>query len=161
MEFTMKLILITALALACGPAAFADNKPEALRLAELVFTTIDADSSGSVSEAELVDFGGLVRASMDTDNDEKITFEEMAGWDFGFDAVAMQMMTESELTTGNKIVFDIWDRNDDGSFDAAEHDAALRANFAFADLNGDQSLDQKEYIGGFIPNIAVRAALKE
>lgn len=132
---------------------------EARELARTVFTQMDKDGSGSASRDEAQAFSDLVFVSMDVDTDESVSSDEFETWSFGFDVIATQEERASEFEAVDRLVFGLWDRDNDGTISAAEHDAALGGTFDYADLDADGEMTEDEFLLGYLPNIAYRAAV--
>lgn len=129
-------------------------------IAELSFTQGDADSNGSISLKEMLNFGDFVFVSMDENEDKSLTIDEMSKWGFGFDNIAVKAEKDQSYETAMKVVFDLWDRNNDQKIESYEHQAGLLDNFNYADLDDNSDLSKDEYLNGFIINIVMRSALK-
>ncbi|QPH54812.1 EF-hand domain-containing protein [Pontivivens ytuae] len=122
---------------------------------------IDADTDGIIGEGELLSFGEGVFASIDTDGDGTVSLAEMRDWRYGMADLAEFRERTQAYETSIAVLFDMFDRNNDGSVSVAEHEHALRMSSRYADLDEDGVLSWDEYLEGFIFNIAMRNALTE
>ena len=159
----MKLYIIAqsiAIAVLAVGSAQAQTKPNGLELAETVFASLDADGSESLSYSEMLEFSSDVFFSMDYDEDAGISYEEFSGWGFGIVSIAEDEGRTLEVLTAKKMIFGLWDRDNDNVISEQEQERAIIESANYADLNGDRLLSQAEYIQGFITNIAFRSALR-
>ena len=154
-----RTLALAALAMTVAPAVSAQDTP-GTALAEATFKQIDGNGDGAISIDELQAFRGQVIGSMDADNDASITLPEFQGWDFGFVNIAEKADKLEGFVTAQKVIFDLWDRDNDQKISSDEMAAAMDRDLAYADLSGDGSLDVGEFIMGFDVMIAYRAALK-
>lgn len=161
MTFVSKLGVTAGLALALSTSAFAADEPAGRELARLGFLSIDANGDKIATVGEFMQYGEDVMASMDSNEDGAITYDEFSTWDFGFTNIAEAEGKMQGLDTARKIVFDFWDRSDDQVITGLEQQAAVVANIGYADLDGDGALSELEYLRGFIVNIAFRSALRD
>ena len=129
-------------------------------LAALTFKQIDADADQSVTLAELQGFGVDVLTSMDADDDVSITMPEFQAWDFGFVDIADEADKMEGYGTAQRMMFDLWDRDNDQKITADEMQAAMAREAAYADLDGNNALSADEFVTGFGMMVALRAALK-
>jgi hypothetical protein len=130
-------------------------------LSKAVFDQADADGSGALSPEENRGFRETVFVSMDTDKDGAISDAEMRAWGFGYGVIAERREREAEFATVESVLFDLWDRDNDGSVSAAEFTQAAAVTFLYADINDDGSVDEDEFLANEWSNIAYRAALGE
>lgn len=162
--------LTLMLAMAVAPAlAFAQSAPESggkpaeiapgRALVSELFLTTDLDRDGRVTIVELLQFGEMAQTRLDADESGDLSFAEfMDGGVWIEDLTAYRDRGEA-VQTAFRIVFDFWDRGNDGALSSAEHQAGLVSGFAYADLDGDMALSEQEYLGGFVIAIALRNAL--
>lgn len=152
-------IVLAALLMTVGQGAAAQDTPGKV-LAEATFKQIDANADGAIPIDELQAFRGDVFVSMDADSDGAVTLPEFQGWDFGFVNIAESADRLEGFSTAQKLIFDLWDRDNDQQMTSDEMGAAMDRELPYADLNVDGSLDVTEFIMGFGVMIAYRAALK-
>ena len=57
------------------------------------------------------------------------------------------------------VIFDLWDRDNDGLISIEEFDEAIDGNILYADIDGDGAVSKEEFMLNYLPNIAYRAAL--
>ena len=154
-----RTLVLAAFAMTVAAPVFAQDTP-GKALAEATFKQIDANADGAIPIDELQTFRGQVIVSMDADSDGSITLPEFQGWDFGFVNIAEEADKLEGFETSQKVIFDLWDRDNDQKISSDEMAAAMDRDLAYADLSGDGSLDANEFIMGFGVMIAYRAALK-
>lgn len=133
---------------------------EGRELARLAFQSVDANGDGYLSLTEEQEFGANVFVSMDYDDNAVISWDEYKTWDFGFSNVAEDSDRGDRYNTALKILFDLWDRNDDQLLTAGEQQRAMTADFFQADEDRDGRLSEKEFLRHSMINIAFRAALR-
>ena len=155
----MKKTMITACVFAFTTTlAFAES--EGKQLARLGFMGADANSDGILTAPEMQTMGRDIFVSMDGDEDESLSVEEFSSWGFGMRNIAEETGRVQAYDTALKIVFGLWDRNKDNAVSALEHRQAVSFDMMRADLNQDGQLTESEFLGSFILNVALRAALK-
>ncbi len=159
MNVKSSLILAVAF-VGLGTVAMAEDTP-GKQLAMLTFESMDTNTDKSVSGDELAAFADSVLVSMDADADKKVSLAEFQGWDFGFVNIAEEADKLEGYATAQKIAFDFWDRDNDQSLTAEEMKAAMQREIAYADLDGNGSLNLDEFLMGFTINIVLRGALKD
>lgn len=152
------ILLSVALAGCVSSAAAQDLRPER-RLAELQFADIDEDDDGRLTAAEFMAYGDLVFVSMDSDKSRGLSEREFLDWGFGMHNVVDEAGVRQGDDTAVRVVFDLWDRDNDGAIDAPEQRDAHRMALGFADADADGRLDPAEFADNFILNIALRSAL--
>lgn len=155
------LALAASITLAASPPTLAQEATNEGRLtAELTFSSIDTASKGFIHQGDLEIFRSDVFASMDSNDDKKLSYEEFSLWDPGFSSIAESKGIADAYTTATKIVFAVWDRNGDGEMTTAEMRFAMNADFRRADLNDDAVLSENEFLQGFLIIVAARAAIR-
>lgn len=102
-----------------------------------VFPSVDADSSGSVSQAEFRD------------------------WEFGLAEMAAFRDRAQAYDAAMGVVFDLYDRDDDGALTMEEYREAIDRSMAYADFDEDGAMSYDEFRRGFIINVALRHAMVE
>lgn len=158
----MKKIALTLLlsTFALGLTAPAQAQSDGADLAALAFTSTDADSNGQLSMTEMRQQGALIFVSMDADENDSLTFDEFSSWGFGFQNFAEDLNRVGRYQTALRIVFDLWDHDKDGNVTAREHREGVVTDTIRADMDNNGRLNQPEFLGAFVLNVALRAALK-
>ncbi|MCR9136361.1 MAG: signal transduction protein [Alphaproteobacteria bacterium] len=155
------LIIAGALGLTGVHVALADDQKTDGRLtSELTFSAIDRHDNGYIHQGDLEAFRSDVFASMDYDDDKRVTYEEFAAWDPGFSALADEKGKSDAYVTATKIVFAFWDRDRDGEITESEMRHAMNADFRRADIDDDAVLTEDEFLNGFIIIVAIKAAIR-
>jgi Ca2+-binding EF-hand superfamily protein len=129
-------------------------------LAEVSFAQIDANADQTIAADEMKSFANDVLVSMDGDSNSTISLPEFQGWDFGFVNIADQADKLEGFATAQRVVFDLWDRDNDGAITSDEMQSAMDREIAYADLDANGALSLDEYLMGFAVNLAYRSALK-
>ena len=129
-------------------------------LAELTFAQIDANSDQNADREELKAMAASVFASMDADASGSVSVAEFQAWDFGFVNIAEDAGKLEGFGTAQKIVFDLWERDNDQQLTLEEMKSAMEREVAYADINSDGEVSKDEFLMGFSINIAYRAAIK-
>lgn len=153
----MKIILATLTATALALPAMAQEGRE---LAEISFTSVDANQDGFVDMGESSQYGGDVFFSMDSDESGSLSEEEFLSWGYGFQNLAEDTDKDLAYRTALRVVFSFWDRDGNGEVSATEHRQSINRDFERADLDGDALLSQSEFLGGFAIMKAIGVALK-
>lgn len=152
--------LVAALCLIAAPVAA--QTPDAARAqGELIAQAIDANSDSVIAPDEMAAYGTIVFDTLDIDADGILLRDETAAFRFGMTEIAEFRGRKQAYDTAQSIVFDIFDRDNDGEVTRNEHEHGFRRAFRFADLDEDGLLTMREYLEGFILNIAMRAALSD
>lgn len=158
------LPLLVVLAMPTGGLAQVPSEEEpgieGRRVAETIFTGMDAGGHGYVTMGEVERFRDSAFAGMDFDGDERVTYAEFATWDPGFRRVAEDLGRADAYATASKIVFAIWDRDGDGGLSAREFRTSIVHDFRRADGDDDARLTQDEFLTGFPIIVAMRAAIR-
>ncbi len=157
----MKPLLAFVFTVAISSQVCAQEQDEAMELARLGFKAVDADANGELTIVEMLDYAELVFTSMDTDDSGGLTEEEFSTWGFGMSNVAEDRGLSPNYKSSIRIMYDLWDRNNDAAVTSQEHEAAILFSRSYADLNGDNLLSEQEYLDGFLFNVAVRNAVRE
>lgn len=156
----MKIRLIAAaLSLACVTAASAQEASPGRDLAITAFKSLDQGGRGYLDMGQVSNFGGDVFISMDADESGAVNLDEFMVWDIGMRQFAEERDAVPAFEAALRVVHAVWDRDGDGEITRPEHRQAVLFDFQRADTNNDAILDQDEFLGGFLINIAVRAAL--
>lgn len=151
---------LMAMAVLVGPSLAQTAKTEGSETAELTFASIDRNAQGFVHQGDLEAFRSDVFASMDTDENGKLTYVEFSAWDPGFSAIAAKENKMDAFITATKIIFSIWDRDADGQITEPEMRFAMTADFRRADVNDDAVLSEDEFLNNFAIIVAMRAAIR-
>ncbi|MHA3914181.1 EF-hand domain-containing protein [Halovulum sp. GXIMD14793] len=107
-------------------------------------------------------FGKSIFAAMDQDDNESITYEEFADFDFGFEYnVRDDAIKLERYDTARRVLFAMWDRDADGEISSSEYNKSMVDDFRRADLNNDAMLSEEEFTTAYIVGRAYRAALLE
>ena len=154
MRILATLTLITSLT---TTAAIAET--EGKRLATLAFQDTDGNSDGFVTMEEYQSHMGDVFFSMDSDQDERLVWDEFRNWGLGMENIAEDADRLEAYDTARKIVFDLWDRSLDWTIDADEQRRGVASDFFLSDENKDGRLSEEEYLRYSIQNVTFRSAL--
>lgn len=154
-----KIISLSLGVLLVAPTILAADENEGRRLAELAFASVDSAERGFIDMGEFTTFGTDVFASMDGDENGKISLDEYMGWDYGMVSVAEERDRMDAYETALRVVFAFRDRDGDGEINKTEHRQSMNFDFQRADLNGDAVLTEREFLNGFPVMVALRAAL--
>lgn len=152
-------LLAAAMIIALAPAAHAEESSPGRDLAETAFMGLDQGDRGYLDMGQVSNFGGDVFVSMDADESGRIDLDEFRAWDFGMRQIAEERGAEESYDAALRVVHAVWDRDGDGEITRSEHRQAVLFDFQRADTNNDAVLDKDEFLGGFLINIAIRAAL--
>lgn len=145
---------------AANPSLADSHKTEGRLTAELTFSSIDRNANGYIHQGDLEVFRSDVFASMDSDENSRLTYDEFSAWDPGFSAIAEKTGKADAYMTATKIVFAFWDRDGDGAITESEMRHAMNADFRRADINDDAALSEDEFLKGFTIIVAMKAALR-
>ncbi|MEM6712507.1 MAG: hypothetical protein AAF590_09525 [Pseudomonadota bacterium] len=129
-------------------------------LAETIFETMDTNNRSAFHLGELDVFNDSVFAGMDYDENRRITLDEFAQWDPGFQPIAEDLGRGEAFVTAQKIIFAFWDRDGSGEVDEDEMIYATNADFRRADADEDGLVTKDEFVEGFPVIIAMRAAIR-
>ncbi|MEE9427789.1 MAG: signal transduction protein [Paracoccaceae bacterium] len=154
----MKKAAVIAILMATTGPVWAQS--EGAELAKLSYASTDANNDGVVSRDEMMEQASNIFVSMDSDDNGALSLDEYSSWDFGFSLIAEEAGRVQAYETALKFVFNMWDRDFDGAVTADEFRRGVARDFARVDVNGDFALNEREFIGGFIVNVALRSALK-
>lgn len=155
---------LVALALAAGVPLALEAQPRPIHddgraRAEAIAMATDRDADGLLSWAELERMSDDVFASMDEDTNGTVDRDEFAAWRYGMADLADFRDRAASYETTMAFVFDVFDRDNDEAITEDEHEEAVRRSHDYADLDGDGALTIREYLDGFIFNIAMRSAV--
>ena len=153
------IILGGAMAVLAG-MAMGQSREEAVRLSMLGFESIDGDSNAALSPAEVITLGGLVFTSMDSDESGALSEKEYVDWGWGQLSVAEEQGRTEAYAATRRMIYDLADRDNDGSLSLQEMNATLAMAFGYADIDANGTLNEDEYLSGFITNVGLRNALK-
>ena len=142
------------------PAVAGSHASKGLLTAKITFSAIDSTSKGHIDQGDLHDYSFQVFVSMDSDDNDRLTYQEFEAWDPGFSLIAEEKGKADAFVTAKKIVFAFWDRNDDGELTRSEMRHAMNADFRRADVNDDAILNEREFLRGFSIMVAMRAAIR-
>ena len=137
-----------------------EPKTEGQRLARLGFDQVDNGGKGYLNTGDIETYRSTIFTSMDADDSKDISQAEFMSWDYGFSQVADEADRRSEYDTALKTVFSLWDRDADGNISEAEHRYAIRSDFDRIDINQNGILEEPEFLNGFSVFAAIRSALK-
>ncbi len=149
--------VICALTLAWQAAA--QDLSSGRALAAQTFADSDADGDGRLMPEELQAHSGLVFVSMDSDEGGTLSEQEFLSWGFGMSNLADLSGTRQSHDTALRMVFDLWDRDNDSLVTEAEQSEGVATSFDYADLDADGALTEEEFLQGFIVNLGMRNAL--
>ncbi|MEM1388776.1 MAG: hypothetical protein AAGG54_14285 [Pseudomonadota bacterium] len=154
--------LLTAMLLAMPGVSGADQSGiEGRTIAITLFNSIDERrGTGKLNVQDLTEFGETIAVSMDYDKDGVVARDEFLQWDPGFRFVAAELGREEGFVTAQKIVFAMWDSDGDDTLTQAEMRRAMSTDLRHADLDDDGTLDQDEFLSGFLIIVAMRAAIR-
>ncbi|GFE65800.1 EF-hand domain-containing protein [Litoreibacter roseus] len=153
--------VLTLILPASGAVAQMETHSAGRALAEQFASGIDVNSDGTITFEELNNATDEAFASVDTDGDGSATFAEMRDWKYGFGELATFQGRDARFTTSIAIVFDIFDRDNDGLVTLEEHQTGIVNSSQYADTDEDGVLTFEEYYEGFIYNIAMRNVFVE
>ncbi len=134
------LTFLIVAAAACGSWAAAQELRPDQALAARQFTDIDADQDGRLTVEEFAAYSDLVFVSMDSDESQDLSEQEFLGWGFGMQNLADDAGARQGYDTAVRVVFDLWDRNNDGAIGADEQRDGQSMAFEFADADGVAAL---------------------
>lgn len=155
-----KLALTTMFVACLSTLTFAQSEKAAgLDVALLTFESIDLDGDGFANMGDMNTFGTSVFEGMDYDGDQKVTFSEFSDWDIGFELAAQEAGRPEAIVTARRIMFGMWDANNDGELTKSEHRRAGMLDFNRADLDDNAVLDEREFLLGYSVNIVMRSAI--
>ncbi|MGI9350081.1 MAG: EF-hand domain-containing protein [Rhizobiaceae bacterium] len=140
-------------------AAQSDLTSSGKELAETIFGSITKNPDGRLDMGEFVNFGNMIKASMDANDDAKIDFEEFTTFDFGFQEIGKETGQERAFDTAQKVLFAFWDRDGNGMISASEFHKSMISDFQRADVDDDAFLSKDEFLHNYVVNRAYRAAL--
>lgn len=160
----MKIRSIVCVAAFCilGTSALA-NAEENLAVKEIeegAFASIDKENRGYVTIGDLSRYRNLVFASMDANNDNRVSLQEYLDWGVGGGLIADEAGKIDIYTAARKVIFFYRDRDGDEQLTQAEfRDSTLR-DFRRADLNNNGRLEKDEFTQQFAEFGALKFALK-
>lgn len=151
--------VVIAVSMAFAGAAFA-AEPEGKVLAELAFKGLDQNADGFATMEEYQSHAEDVFVSMDSNDNNSLTWDEFGSWGFGMSNIAESTGREQAYETARRTVFDLWDRSFDWEVSPEEQRRGVTADFISADENRDGRLSKDEYTKFSIVNITLRSALR-
>jgi Ca2+-binding EF-hand superfamily protein len=155
------LLLIAALPAAAQQGAGPDLIDAARSAVEAQALDLDANSDGRIDRAEIAAAVEAGFPTFDADGSGDIDAREFEEWPFGFYEMAAHRDREQAYHAAFGLVFDLFDRSGDGRLDLAEFQAAMNRSLDFADRDGDGSMTYDEFMRGFVPNVALRHAMRD
>lgn len=157
-------ITLALAAAICGAAATAEDGPAVHDVAnariEGVAAAMDIDRDGAISASEAAETGRQVFASLDADGSGAVDRAEMLDWEHGMSALAAFRGREQAYEAALGFAFDLFDADGDGTVTRAEHEAGIARSTAFADMDGDGGMSRGEFLRRFVYSVAMRAALE-
>ena len=157
-----EIALLAALALP-APVLAQEMSPqmrsEAERIAALGFGELDSDKNGQGDLREMVDYSDQIFAAMDVDSSGAVDYAAFSAFDFGLKNVAGMRDRQQSYDSVLRLLFDLWDTDNDNKVSANEYRNGILKAFEASDRNADGMLTEQEYLDNFLYNIAVRAAL--
>ncbi|MEM1266002.1 MAG: hypothetical protein AAGI50_08310 [Pseudomonadota bacterium] len=142
-------------AMALAPAAFAQMSP-ARAAAEALALDADIDRDGLLEAEELAAYETRIFESLDDNSDGRVTELEFVGWRYGLaeHAIEADRVEAYEATIG--LLFDFYDRDNDGVIVEVESLVASSYAHDYADLDDDGALSYVEFATGHIYSMAIR-----
>ncbi|UWQ20141.1 EF-hand domain-containing protein [Jannaschia sp. W003] len=156
--------LACALVLLSPAAAFAqtDGTPDAARSAiEASALALDTDGDGRLAPAEIDVAVTEMFPSLDADGSGAVDRTEFEEWPFGFHDMAAHRDRAEAYHAVFGLLFDLFDRGGDGRLDLPELREGMAAAAAYADRDGDGAMSRTEFLRGFVPNVALRHAMRD
>ncbi|MEM1378180.1 MAG: hypothetical protein AAGG69_12415 [Pseudomonadota bacterium] len=152
--------LATLIAACFSTITFAQSEnPPGFDVALITFQSIDLDGDGFANIGDMNEFGISIFEGMDYDGDEKVTFSEFSDWDIGFELAAQEVGRPEAIVTARRIMFGMWDANNDGNLTMAEKRRAGMLDFNRADVDDNSLLDEREFLIGYSVNVVMRSAI--
>ncbi|MEM9754364.1 MAG: hypothetical protein AAF914_00140 [Pseudomonadota bacterium] len=127
-------------------------------LSEVLFESVDTTGNGSLDYGEVSDMAESIGLSMDSDVNEEISFDEYMAWDFGFAYLAESEGGTDVFSAVKRVMFALIDLDGDQTLDEREWRISTRWNFERADLDGDALLTEEEFLSGWAPIVMLRAS---
>ena len=156
---TLTATCVLLLALPGAARAQSDDATPGRDLAELIYGSIEDNPDGAADMGEFVNFGQDIFISMDSNEDGSVDPSEFTEWDFGFNFIAEDEGQQRAYETAQKVLFAFWDRDANGEISRTEYHKSMVADFRRADTNDDAFLSRDEFLGGYVINVAYRAAI--
>ncbi|MBM2576351.1 EF-hand domain-containing protein [Jannaschia sp. Os4] len=154
--------LLLAAAPASGQETDAAASVDAARAAvEAQALDLDADGDGLIGRAEVAAAVAASFPTFDADGSGDIDPREWEEWPFGFYDMALHRDRAQAYHAAFGLVFDLFDRSGDGRLDEAEFAGAMDRALDFADRDGDGAMSHEEFLRGFVPNVALRHAMRD
>lgn len=126
----------------------------------LTFKSIDLNGDGKISRREFMRFSDLSSLSMDVNNDELISVEELLAWGTGYSHLAQQTGKGAAVDEAKRQLFNSCDLNKDGKLHIDEFSVCALYDFYKADLDKDGALNRTEFTEEFRIIKMLRAALQ-
>lgn len=156
---TLTATCVLLLTLPGASIAQSDDATPGRDLAELIYGSIEDNPNGAADMGEFINFGQDIFISMASNEDGSIDPVEFSAWDFGFNFIAEDEGQQRAYETAQKVLFAFWDRDANGEINRTEYHKSMVADFRRADTNGDAFLSRDEFLGGYVINVAYRAAI--
>ncbi|MEM7490041.1 MAG: EF-hand domain-containing protein [Pseudomonadota bacterium] len=122
---------------------------------------LDADGDMSISAEELRTATMEIFPSADTDGSGAVDRAEFVGWKYGLADMAAFRGRDQGFDAAMGVVFDLFDRNDDGGLDPAEMEEGMMRSLAYADTDGDGAMALEEFYRDFLITVALRNGMVE
>ena len=139
--------------------AGAQEKMTVEQLEAMGFAALDRDNRGAVSIGAVEAYRRIMFASMDSNDDKKVSVKEYLDWDIGASQLAESKGKRDLYDAAKKVIFFYRDSNGDGVMTEAEHRNSTIRDFRRADQNGDGLLSKEEFSKHFSDIAALKAAL--
>ena len=156
---TLTATCVLLLALSGAAIAQSDDATPGRDLAELIYGSIEDNPKGAADMGKFINFGQDIFVSMDSNEDSSVDPSEFTEWDFGFNFIAEDEGQQHAYETAQKVLFAFWDRDGNGEISRTEYHKSMVADFRRADTNDDAFLSRDEFLGGYVINVAYRAAI--
>ncbi|MDA8585914.1 EF-hand domain-containing protein [Rhodobacteraceae bacterium] len=164
----MRYVLVTALTLAATPLlAQSDGEVQspsnfdaARATVELRALELDTNKDGVINRPELTAAATAAFPIYDADASGDIDVVEFKTAPFGFSDMASFRGREQAYDAAFGLVFDLFDRDEDGRLNEEDFLTSIDRAFNYADIDSDDALTNDEFLRGFITNVALRHAMR-